>query len=111
MPQDILPQGRSSREGGDPELSTKALAVTALALLVMSGFLAAVPAASGANITDFIREINTFWGTPGNSIGAAPGDKNIPLTIAFEYVYPLTASSIQGLLTLPRGFTLYDGTN
>jgi hypothetical protein len=92
-------------------LKTRALALTALTLLVASSFLTAVPAASGANITDFVRDINTFWGTPSSPTGAAPGDTNVPLTLTFQYVYPLDASSVQGLLTLPKGFALYDGTN
>jgi len=92
-------------------LRTRALALTALTLLVASGLLAAVPAASGVNTTDFIRDINTSWGTPSSPTGAAPGSANVPLTVTLEYVYPLAASSIQGFLTLPKGFTLYDGTN
>lgn len=92
-------------------MRTRALALTALALLVASGLLAAVPAASGVNITDFIRDINTSWGTPSSPTGAAPGSTNVPLTVTLQYVYPLDASSVQGFLTLPKGFSLYDGTN
>ena len=87
------------------------LALAALTLLVSSGIIATVPAASGASITDFIRDINTSWGTPTSPTGASPGDKNLPLTVTLQYDYTSSASSIQGLLTLPNGFTLYDGTN
>ena len=93
-------------------MRTKALALTALTLLVASGILSGVPAASGANVLNYVaRDINTSWGTPGSPTGASPGDTNVPLTITFQYVYPVGASSIQGLLTLPNGFTLYDGSN
>ena len=93
-------------------MRAKALALTALALLVASGILTGVPAASGANVLNYVaRDINTSWGTPGSPTGASPGDTNVPLTVTFQYVYPEGASSIQGLLTLPNGFSLYDGTN
>ncbi len=89
----------------------KALALLALTLLFASTFAAAVPATTGASITEFIRDVNSYWGTPGSSTGAAPGDMNVPLTVTFQYTYPETASSVQGLLGLPSGFALYDGTN
>ena len=89
----------------------KALALTALTLLVAASLVGAAPVASGANITQFIREINATWGTPSTPTGASPGDSNVPLTMTFQYTYPLGASSVQGLLTLPAGFTLFDGTN
>lgn len=82
-----------------------------LVLLVSSGILTVAPSASGASITSFIRDVNTSWGTPSAPTGASPGDKDISLTVTLQYVYPEAASSIQGLLYLPRGFALYDGTN
>ena len=88
-----------------------AKALLVLSLLVCSGFVAAAPAASGANITGFIRDINTSWGTPNSSAGASPGDKDLSLTITLQYAYSEAASGIQGLLSFPSGFTLYDGTN
>ena len=88
-----------------------ALTLVAMALLISSGVIAVIPAASGANLLAFIRDVNTSWGTSSIPSGASPGDRDLPLTVTFQYLYPIGASSIEALLTLPRGFSLYDGTN
>ena len=88
-----------------------ALTLVAMALLISSGVVASVPAASGSNLLAFIRDVNTSWGTPTSPTGAAPGDRDLPFTVTLQYLYPASASSVEGLLTLPTGFTLYDGTN
>lgn len=88
-----------------------ALTLIAAALLISSGVVAVVPAASGANILAFIKDVNTSWGTPSSPTGASPGDRDLSLTVTFQYTYPAEASSVQALLTLPSGFSLYDGTN
>ena len=88
-----------------------ALTLVTMALLISSGVIASVPAASGSNLLAFIRDVNSSWGTPTNPTGAAPGDRDLPLTVTLQYLYPASASSVEGLLTLPTGFTLYGGTN
>jgi hypothetical protein len=92
-------------------LRKTALTLVAMALVISSGVIASVPAASGSNLLAFIRDVNTSWGTPTSPTGAAPGDRDLPLTVTLQYLYPVSASSVEGLLTLPTGFTLYDGTN
>lgn len=92
-------------------MTKTALTLVAMALLISSGVLAAVPTASGANLLSFIRDVNTSWGTSSSPTGASPGDKDVPLTVTFQYLYPVSASSVEALLTLPKGFGLYDGTN
>ena len=88
-----------------------ALTLLAMVLLISSGVIAGVPAASGSNLLAFIRDVNTSWGTSTSPTGASPGDRDLPLTVTLQYLYPVSASSVEGLLTLPTGFTLYDGTN
>ena len=44
-------------------------------------------------------------------MSAAPGDHNIPLTVTAEYVFSNSATGIQGLLHLPSGFSLYNGSS
>jgi len=92
-------------------LRKTALTLVAMTLLITSGVVASVPAASGSNLLAFIRDVNTSWGTPSSPTGASPGDRNLPLTVTFQYLYPESASSVESLLTLPAGFSLYDGTN
>jgi len=92
-------------------LRKTALTIVAVALLVSSGVIAAVPAASGSNLLAFIRDVNTSWGTPSSPTGASPGDRDLPLTVTFQYLYFTDASSVEALLTLPKGFSLYDGSN
>jgi len=92
-------------------LTKSARVLLVLTLLVSSGILAAAPVVSGANTTGFIRDINTAWGTPTNPLAASPGDKDLPLTVTLQYAYSEPATSVQGVLYLPSGFTLYDGTN
>ena len=92
-------------------MSKTALTLVVMVLLISSGVVASVPAASGSNLLAFIRDVNTSWGTPTSPTGAAPGDRDLPLTVTLQYLYPVSASSIEGLLTLPTGFALYDGTN
>jgi len=93
-------------------LRKTALTLVAMAILISSAVSAGVPAASGSNlVTPFIRDVNTSWGTPGSPTGASPGDRDLPLTITLQYLYSTGASSVESLLTLPRGFSLYDGTN
>lgn len=94
-------------------MSSKALALTALALLVVSGVIAAVPIASGTTIqdVDFARVVNASWGTPSSPSGAAPGDKDLSLTVTLQYDWPNSSVSVQGLATFPVGFTLYGSTN
>jgi len=83
----------------------------AATLLISSCVIAAVPAATGSNLLAFVRDVNTSWGTPSSPTGASPGDRDIPLTVTFQYQYPTSASTVEALLTLPKGFSLYDGTN
>jgi len=92
-------------------LRKPALTLLAMVLLISSGVIAGVPAASGSNLLAFIRDVNTSWGTSTSPTGASPGDRDLPLTVTLQYLYPVSASSVEGLLTLPTGFTLYDGTN
>jgi len=92
-------------------LRKTALTLVAMALLISSGVIVSVSAASGSNLLAFIRDVNTSWGTPTSPIGASPGDRDLPLTVTFQYLYPVSASSVEALLTLPTGFSLYDGTN
>jgi len=92
-------------------LRKAALTLVAMALLISSGVIAGVPAASGTNLLAFVRDVSTSWGTPNSPTGASPGDQDLPLTVTFQYLYPVGASSVEALLTLPSGFSLYDGTN
>jgi len=87
------------------------LTLVAMTLLISSAVIAGVPAASGSNLLAFIRDVNTSWGTPSSPTGASPGDRDLPLTVTLQYLYSTGASSVEALLTLPRGFSLYDGTN
>ncbi len=66
--------------------------------------------ASSSNTTGF-QVINAAWGAASNSTTAGPGDRNVPLTVTLEYTFPNTAESVQGLLDLPTGFTLYNGSS
>lgn len=91
-------------------MRTKFLAAAALALLMASTFISTIPASASTGLTNF-NEINAAWGTPSNSISAAPGDKDIPLTVTLQYDFATTASSVVGSLILPTGFSLYDGTS
>ncbi|MDG6908701.1 MAG: hypothetical protein JRN20_23285, partial [Nitrososphaerota archaeon] len=80
--------------------------------LVLFLFLASfefVPIVASNTTTGF-KIINVAWGTPTNPTGAAPGDRNVPLTVTMQYVFPNSATSIQGLLGLSGGFSIYNGT-
>jgi len=92
-------------------LKRTALTLIAAALLVSSGVVAFIPAASGVTLSTFIRDVNTSWGTPSSPTGASPGDRDLSLTVNLQYLYSAGASTVEALLTLPNGFTLYDGTN
>ena len=87
------------------------LTLVAIALLISSGVIAAAPTASGSNLLAFVQPVNTSWGTSTSPTGASPGDRDLPLTVTFQYQYSTAASYIEALLTLPPGFSLYDGTN
>jgi hypothetical protein len=82
-------------------------AILILALLFgsYSGF-----SSSASNTTGF-KVINVQWGTASTPVAAAPGDRNIPLTVTLQYTFANTATGIQGLLGLPSGFSLYNGSN
>ena len=84
------------------------LAISLLILLLASTFEFA-PTVAGTSSTGF-KIINVSWGTATTPTAAAPGDSNIPLTITMQYVFPNSATSIQGLLGLTGGFSVYNGS-
>jgi len=50
-----------------------------------------------------------LWGTPTIPAEAGPGDQNVPLTVFVQYYGILPASSVQGTLNLPSGFSDANG--
>lgn len=64
---------------------------------------------SSSNASGF-EVINVAWGTSTSNFSAAPGESNIALTVTLEYIFSNTAESVQGLLSLTRGFSLYNGS-
>lgn len=52
-----------------------------------------------------VKLLDTYFGTFGQKIEVEPGDKNVPLTIVFSNSGSQDISGIQGLLSLPAGFS------
>jgi hypothetical protein len=58
-----------------------------------------------------IQVINAVWGTTASPAAVAPGDHGVSLTITAQYYFSGTATGVQALLTMPQGFTLFNGSN
>jgi hypothetical protein len=52
-----------------------------------------------------VKLLDTYFGTFGQKIEVEPGDKNVPLTIVLANTGAQDISGIQGLLSLPTGFS------
>ncbi len=52
-----------------------------------------------------VKLLDAYFGPAGQKIEAEPGDKNVPLTIVLSNVGTEDISGIQGLLSLPAGFS------
>ncbi len=52
-----------------------------------------------------VKLLDAYFGPAGQKIETEPGDKNVPLTIVFSNVGTEDISGIQGLLSLPTGFS------
>lgn len=81
-----------------------------LAAIFSTSLFGFVPSNASSNTTGF-QIINVGWGTSTNSISAGPGDSSIPLTVTLDYSFPNTATNVQGLLDLPSGFSMYNGSS
>ena len=73
--------------------------------------MSAVPNAAATSGTYFVNTIGTSWNSAGSAVAAAPGDQGLDLTVTFQFEYPGIASSVQAILQLTPGFSLYDGSN
>ena len=83
--------------------------VFSILFLFAVGSVELIPTFASTSTTGF-KVINVSWGTPNNPTGAAPGDSNLPLTVTLQYVFPNSATNIQGLLELSNGFSTYNGS-
>ncbi len=52
-----------------------------------------------------VKFLDAYFGTPGQKIEAEPGDKNVPFTVILSNVGTEDIAGINGLLSLPVGFS------
>jgi len=89
-----------------------------LAVLLMAGqiIIPSYATAGGGEITvpgvspfehgyTDIKLLDAYFGTYGQKIEAEPGDKNVPFTVVLSNVGSDDIAGIQGLLSLPTGFS------
>jgi len=88
----------------------KTLGFVILALII-SGQLTLVCAQTISSNSPFernfadIKYTNAYFGTIGNKIEVAPGDKNVPFTVVFANVGTTDITGVKGQLSLPMGFS------
>ncbi len=56
-----------------------------------------------------VKFLDAYFGTAEEKIEVEPGDKNVPFTVVFANVGTVDITGIKGQLSLPIGFSSYDG--